>query len=574
MVGGVSLAVTDIEIFKNGGAVTRATDSGYSLISDTGMYGDRVGLYRFQIQIYNTADDTGFFDAGSQYHVAIDSVTVDGKTVRFFPAVFEIGRQKVNVTEIDGDTGPADNLGRIAADTGTGSYLYRHRDTGGIADAIWAKDIRALTAFQFDTGVWGSNAARSLTVFAHDTGIWGSNVARTLTAFALDTGIAQTVWRSSTSGFTADTGSVAYAQGRIMAVRNDTGAAHLDQGRFGVLSDSGIQAAVLDTGKVASAIWTSHATRTLTAFALDTGIAQTVWRSSTSTFTADTGSVAYAQGRVMAVRTDTGAAHLDQGRFGVLSDSGVQAAVLDTGKVASAVWTSHATRALTAFALDTGIAQTVWRSSTSTFTGDTGSVAYAQGRLMAVRADTGAAHLDQGRLGVIADSGVLAAVLDTGKVASAVWTSHVTRGLTEFALDTGVADSVWKYTDTDARRVNVRAILDDTGAAAHLQQALALSDHILADVQKVDGDTGAATHLQQAAAANEHLLSDIERVDGDTGAGDVLGKFAESKLSSLGQVDTGTLAGTKAGTIDANVTYVNETQVQGTGAAGDEWRPV
>src|SRR3990167_3924288 len=225
IVAAASLAVTDIEIFKNGGAVTRATDSGYSLISDTGMYGDRVGLYRFQIQIYNTADDTGFFDAGSQYHVAIDSVTVDGKTVRFFPAVFEIGRQKVNVTEIDGDTGPADNLGRIAADTGTGSYLYRHRDTGGIADAIWAKDIRALTAFLFDTG------------------------------------IAQTVWRSSTSGFTADTGSVAYAQGRIMAVRNDTGAAHLDQGRFGVISDSGIQAAVLDTGKVASAIWTSHATQ-------------------------------------------------------------------------------------------------------------------------------------------------------------------------------------------------------------------------------------------------------------------------------------------------------------------------
>src|SRR3990167_9206904 len=255
------------------------------------------------------------------------------------------GLASANVTQIDGDTGPADNLGRIAGDTGTGSYIYRESDTGGFADAIWAKDIH-----------------------------------------------------------------------------------------------------------------------TLTAFALDTGIAQTVWRSSTSTFT-----------------------------------------------------------------LDTGVAQTVWRSSTSTFTGDTGSVAYAQGRLMAVRTDTGAAHLDQGRLGVIADSGVLAAVLDTGKVASAVWTSHATRTLTAFALDTGVADSVWKYTDTDARRVNVRAILDDTGAAAHLQQALASSDHILADVQKVDGDTGAATHLQQAAAANEHLLSDIERVDGDTGAGDVLGKFAESK---------------------------------------------
>ena len=62
----------------------------------------------------------------------------------------------------------------------------------------------------------------------------------------------------------------------MRGVRKDTGAAHLDQGRFGVISDSGRQAAVLDTGKVASAIWTSHATRTLTAFAFDTGVVSTV----------------------------------------------------------------------------------------------------------------------------------------------------------------------------------------------------------------------------------------------------------------------------------------------------------
>src|SRR3990167_2793089 len=213
-----------------------------------------------------------------------------------------------------------------------------------------------------------------------------------------------------------------------------------------------------DTGGIADAVW-AYATRALTAFSLDTGIAQTVWRSSTSTFTGDTGSVAYAQGRVMAVRTDTGAAHLDQGRFGVLSDSGVAAAVLDTGKVAAAAWTSHATRTLTAFALDTGIAQTVWRESSSTYTGDTGSVAYAQGRLMAVRTDTGAAHLDQGRLGVISDSGRQAAVLDTGKVASAIWTSHATRTLTAFAFDTGVVSTVLDQADAIETGLTVRGAL-------------------------------------------------------------------------------------------------------------------
>ena len=572
------LAVSDIEVFKNGIATTRATDSGYSLISDTGQVGDRSGLYRFSVQLFNTSDDTGHYESGAWYQVAVDAVTVDAKTVRFWAGSFEIGRQKVNVVEIDGDTGPADNLGRIAGDTGTNSYIPRE---------VWAQTSRTLTAFAFDTGVWGSNAARTLTAFQFDTGVWGSNFAsgRTLTSFLFDTGIAQTVWRSSTSGFTADTGSVGYAQGRIMAIRNDTGAAHLDQGRFGVLSDSGVAAAVLDTGKVAAAVWTSHATRTLTAFALDTGIAQTVWRSSTSTFTSDTGSVAYAQGRVMAVRTDTGAAHLDQGRFGVLSDSGVAAAVLDTGKVAGAVWTSHATRTLTAFALDTGVRDAIWRASPSSYTVDTGSFGYAAGRLMAVKGDTGAAHLDQGRLGVIADSGVLAAVLDTGKVASAVWTSHATRTLTAFALDTGVAQTVWResqstYADTGSlayaqgRLMKVNA---DTGAAHLLNGRLGVDltnfifDTGVADstwkyadtgsrrvnTNSLSGDTGAAKHLAQAFAA----LATLE----DTGV---------TAATAAIKTKTDSLTFTTAGQVDANIQSVNDVTVTGTGAGGNEWRPV
>src|SRR5210317_1206798 len=70
---GGTLAVSDIEIFKNGGAVARATDSGYSLISDTGQYGDIVGLHRFSVTLFNTSDDTGFYDEGGQYHVAIST---------------------------------------------------------------------------------------------------------------------------------------------------------------------------------------------------------------------------------------------------------------------------------------------------------------------------------------------------------------------------------------------------------------------------------------------------------------------------------------------------------------------
>lgn len=61
----------------------------------------------------------------------------------------------------------------------------------------------------------------------------------------------------------------------------------------------------------------------------------------------------------------------------------------------------------------------------------------------------------------------------------------------------------------------------------------------------------------------------------DTGAANRLGTFG-GRLSQSGHLDTGSLAGTQQGTIDANVTYVNETAVTGTGdtGTGDTWRPV
>src|SRR5688572_10260228 len=85
-------AVTDIEVYKNNGTTPRLTDSGYALITDTGT----PGLRRFSIQLFNTADDASFYAANSWYQVAVDSIAVDGKKVRFWAGSFEIGRDKVN----------------------------------------------------------------------------------------------------------------------------------------------------------------------------------------------------------------------------------------------------------------------------------------------------------------------------------------------------------------------------------------------------------------------------------------------------------------------------------------------
>lgn len=203
------LAVTDIEVFKNGGVTARATDSGYSLITDTGQYGDRAGAYRISIQLFNTADDTGFYDAGSQYHVLIDSVSIDGKTVRFFPAVFEIGRQKVNVVEVDSDTGAADVLAKFA---GTAGALNPsgELDTGSVANSSYLPtNVIRVTG---DTGA----AAHVAQVYANgftDTGLY-----------------------SRLDRLAEDTGGV-----NINSIRGDTGAAnHLKLTMENGFADTGI----------------------------------------------------------------------------------------------------------------------------------------------------------------------------------------------------------------------------------------------------------------------------------------------------------------------------------------------
>lgn len=285
------LSHTKVEIYKNNEGTARATDSGVwlgdsglnyeiagtrvaaSAFEDTGQYGNVTGLYSIGIRLFNTSDDTGFFDAGSTYHVSIQGLKVKAGqgwvSMNFFPAMFEIAGKRVqagaytfqgavgfpqtDIWAVLGDTGAANlDQGRfgVLSDSGRAAAVL---DTGKVASAIWTSHAtRALTAFQFDTGVWGSNFAsgRTLTSFQFDTGVWGSNFAggRILTSFGFDTGVRDTIWRASPSGYTSDTGSFGYTAGRLMAVRTDTGAAHLSEGRLGVavtaLSDTGVNARI------------------------------------------------------------------------------------------------------------------------------------------------------------------------------------------------------------------------------------------------------------------------------------------------------------------------------------------
>src|SRR5687767_9711908 len=85
------LAVTDVEVYKDGGTTQRASDSGYTLLDTDGIDFDGVtGIHGLSIDL---ADNTtaGFWAAGSHYRVVISSVTINTQTVSFTAATFRIG---------------------------------------------------------------------------------------------------------------------------------------------------------------------------------------------------------------------------------------------------------------------------------------------------------------------------------------------------------------------------------------------------------------------------------------------------------------------------------------------------
>jgi hypothetical protein len=438
-------AVADIEVFKNGLATARATDSGYSLISDTGQIGDRVGLYRFSIQLFNTADDANFYASGGWYQVAVDSVSIDGKTVRAWVGSFEIGEPRANVVQMSGDTGAADVLRKFAATNGTLSPAGE-LDTGSVTDgsAVAANALRV----DSDTG-----AADRLGKFAG---------LQLKTDGTLDTGTGQTTnTLNITATATTDTGQV------NNAVWNGARAAHTVAGSFGQ----------------------------------------------------------YANANLVAVLTDTGAAHLDAGRLGVSA-----AATVDTGQVNQAVWQANAARGITAIA-DTGMNERFGRIQSDV---DTGLRTHIN-------------DLDTGLHDTLSDydTGVraLLTLRDTGAVANAVW-GFATRAVTNVTgfSDTGVNERLGRIqSDVDT---GLRVHIDDldTGLHAHIG----------------DVDTGLHSILQSVGV----LVSAIS----DTGVNDRLGDI---------QTKTDNLTFTVAGQVDANIQYVNDVAIAGTGdtGTGNTWRP-
>lgn len=85
------LAVTDVEVYRDGSVTQRSSDSGYTLLDTDGIDVDAItGIHGLSIDLADNTD-AGFWRAGSHYRVVISSVTIDSQTVSFTAATFRIG---------------------------------------------------------------------------------------------------------------------------------------------------------------------------------------------------------------------------------------------------------------------------------------------------------------------------------------------------------------------------------------------------------------------------------------------------------------------------------------------------
>lgn len=169
------LAVTDIEVYKDGSMTQRTSDNGYTLLDTDGIDLDlATGIHGFSIDLSDNSD-AGFYADGSQFRIVVDAITVNAQTVRF-QFSFSIGRLlhpttagrtldiqstgevDANITLISGNATPGTNLGLQYDGTGlTGdTFPATQSQIGGIAN-VGSAVHRPASSYVLTTGTQSAN---------------------------------------------------------------------------------------------------------------------------------------------------------------------------------------------------------------------------------------------------------------------------------------------------------------------------------------------------------------------------------------------------------------------------------
>jgi hypothetical protein len=282
------LAVTDVEVYKNGSVTQRSSDAGYTLIDTDGIDIDSiVGANGFTIDTGDNTD-SGFYSVGGFFTVWVASITADGQTVNFIAGTFRLsaaessagvpktdtthfggsagtfsgGRPEVNTTLIEGSDATnqirdavVDDATRIdasalnTASAAIGTDGTALTEAGGTGDHLTAinlpnqtMDITGNITGNLSGSVGSvSGAVGSVTA---DVGItqggadkvWTS-AARTLTSFgSLVADTATAVWGAATRLLTAGT-NIVLAKGTGVTGFNDLSAAQVNAEADTALAD-------------------------------------------------------------------------------------------------------------------------------------------------------------------------------------------------------------------------------------------------------------------------------------------------------------------------------------------------
>lgn len=187
------LAVTDIEIYKDGSTTQRSSDAGYTLLDTDGIDFDSLtGIHGFSI---DTGDNTdaSFYTVGAWFTVVVSTITVDSQTVSFIACQFRImpaesaaGKPKVDVDTFGGTAGtfasgiPEVKVASLAANAITATAIASDAITAAkiATDAIDADAIKADAVTKIQAGLSTFNPASTIvegsTTWVQSARLWNA----------------------------------------------------------------------------------------------------------------------------------------------------------------------------------------------------------------------------------------------------------------------------------------------------------------------------------------------------------------------------------------------------------------
>jgi hypothetical protein len=552
------LATTDIEVYKNGSATARASDNGYALLDTDGIdFNAKTGINGFSIDLSDNSD-ASFYSVGGFYWVVVASVTIATQTVNLVAATFTI-TDAIDLSDVQS------HLTKVYSDTTIITSDLAEVDTSDIRSAITVANSQIL--------------------------IIKSDVSDVLSRVV--------VINSETTDIQSETEVI---QSQVLILKSDTSdiQSHLTvwDGAGGILSDinSGVNAI-----QAAGGALTAGQDSKLTQIHSDTQPVGTMFEIISDIYsdtTAIEGTVGGGEGdisdvlsrltvtnsQLLIVKSDTSdiistLVKVYSDTTAIHSDTNLATPAL----VADAVWDEATSGHVTAGTFG----QTLYIARANTAAGNGGGTAtieldasasatndFYNGHMIVLTGGTG---LSQAKF--ITD------YVGATKIATVAEDWLTTPDATSvfviipFPNSEGgdISDVLSRLTVTNSQVLIIKS--DTSDIKSHLTAIATVTSDIQSDTNLLItriGEGDWSDVLSRLTVTNSQLVvvkSDVAHTESDAARVESKAVQIYSDTTIIAS-DAAQLTFTQAGVVDANIQYVNDVAVTGTGANGDEWGPV